>query len=221
MPTRMKAVVYGTLASGAQGWSVGINLAGPSGYPIGDPAINVAAQQLYADFLSAGWNTATTGALALASLAGTEAKVDGVRLYGYEGSASIAAVVGQSTGASVPGTGPTVMPPQVCLVATLLTGFAGRALNGRIYLPNQTGSMQTTGQTTRNVAQVAVSVANWLSLWRTRSYAGSPLTPVVLSSTAGLNDIQAVRVDNVLDTQRRRRDKVRPNLTGRAGLVVG
>lgn len=221
MPTHMKAVVYGTLASGVQGWSIGINLLGPSGYPVGDPAINAAAQQLYADFLSAGWSTATSGAVALAGLAGTEAKVDGVRLYGYSGNFTVAAVVGQSTGASVPGTGATVMPPQTALVCTLRTGLAGRARQGRIYLPHQVGGMTTGGQTSRNVGQVATSVANVLSLWRTRTYNGSNLVPIVAGATAGQLEVTAVTVDNVLDTQRRRRDKVKATTTGRAALVVG
>lgn len=216
-----KITIGGQLA-GAQRWSVGISLA-PQG--AGEPSMSPAqagafATQLFTDFNTTAWSTTTTGATALKDLLGTQGTLDKVRFYLY-GNQSQAQIIGESTNTAVAGTGSVKCPPQIALVATLLTGLAGASYRGRIYLPCLTYSADGSGNIATGIpALVATSLANFFSVVRTRTAGGANWIPAV-SGAAGSNPVSAVRVDNVLDTQRRRRDKIVPTARGAANVIVG
>lgn len=211
-------LVVGGLIQGVQGWSYGITL------DIGNSGTGADAQafavQAYTDFLTSAWNTTSPGAVALKSLMTSGDQVTGVRFYDYPALGSPARVVGASTAGSQAGTGSNYQAPQVAVVASLLTGLAGRSNRGRIYIPYTGGQVNATLRLSTTPSAIATTVANWLSLLRTRTYAGSPVTPIVASATGSRPQIQTVRVDNVLDTQRRRRDKILSTNTGSAALIV-
>lgn len=206
-----------------QRWSIGFSIV-QSGAVQTPTAVEMGtfAQQVYADWISAAWSTTTSGAQALAAIAGSASTVDQCRAYFYGGQQT-AIVVGSSSGAAVPGTTTRTQPGQVAIVASLLTGLAGRANRGRVYLPNGTVSTGADGNlATATLQGIANSIANFLSLVRTRSLGGSTVIPVVAGATTiGGPAITTVRVDSVADTQRRRRDQIAPTVTRTASLVVG
>jgi len=215
-------MVVGGVLVGAQRWSIGLSLDGNTVPP--DPvAMNVAAVQMFNDFNTAAWSASGTGLTPLKNLASAQATLDSVRLYYYPTGATQATLVGASTQAPVVGSGGISNPPQCALVVSLLTGFAGRKNRGRMYLPCLSDDVTAVGQLSTGRAQlVATTVANWLSLVRTRSVTtGGNSIPIVYSETAGNSAIASVRVDSLIDTQRRRRDKLTPTQTGAANLVVG
>lgn len=125
------------------------------------------------------------------------------------------------------GTGATrLLPNQCAMVVSLRSPFAGRNNRGRFYLPTTAGgltqantsqfaSTQTSGQ--------AAAVANFLSHMNGASFAnldGESLRPCV-SSRASSALISSVVVDSVIDTQRRRRNKVTPAVTSTDPILIG
>lgn len=222
--TRYRATFGGRLVA-AQRWSIGFSFTdGVEDAAVPDAATMAAlAQQLYADFISSAWSTTASPATPLSARIGSEGNLDQCRLYAYatEG-ATQAGTVGVSSGAAVAGTTSPIMPPQVAIVASLRTDFPGRSNRGRVYIPNRTAVLSTDGQVTASVCTaVATAVANFLSLARTRTVRGGNLVPIVDSSTAPDTEVTRVTVDSILDTQRRRRDKLVAATNASANLVVG
>ena len=213
-----RIVIGGTLG-GSQGWSIGITVQQDEA-PTPNQAQAYAAQA-YADFLSAAWNTSATGAAPIKNLVSTSGNVTGARVYFYPTGSTTASVSGVSTASPQGGVGTATNPPQTALVVSLLSGFPGRHNRGRIYLPLLTSGVDSNLRWSGNVQPVAVSIANWLSLVRTRALTDTPTAPIVGGATATNVAISTVRVDNVLDTQRRRRDKISATATGVASLIVG
>jgi hypothetical protein len=106
----------------------------------------------------------------------------------------------------LPGVGNSgVLPPQCAVVVSLLTAGFGRAFRGRVYVPTNGILMDATNlqlsaaQTTAE----ATAFGNYLSAMLLTSF-----TPVLVSRSRGASSpITHLRVDSVVDTQRRRRDK--------------
>lgn len=218
---KLKLTLGGKLV-GSQRWSVGFSFGPPDAAP-SPSALSALATQLFTDFNTSAWSATATAATPLRGIAGIGSTLDQARIYYYPGSSTVAAVIGQSSNAAVAGINSITQAPQTALVCSLLTGFAGRNNRGRIYLPALALSVGTTTGLMNgpDVQKVAVSVANFLSLAQTRSLGGATLLPIVGSPTAPPTAISAVRVDNVLDTQRRRRDNVVPDITGLATVIAG
>ena len=217
----LQITVGGRLA-GAQRWSMGFGfrLTPDGGLPSAE-ALTTLANQLFSDFNTTWFSTTTSGSLRLGAQMGTRSSFDSVRTYYTNAPGSPALVVGASTTASVAGTAGGNQPPQIAAVCTLLTGRAGRSYRGRVYVPINTGT-DTDGTFAASVAQAqAQACANFLSAAATRSLNGGVLIPCVTSATRAENTpITAVRVDNVLDTQRRRRDKIVATARPQSSLVI-
>lgn len=121
--------------------------------------------------------------------------------YGYDAS-GVLVDEGQHP-VSLPGSGTPGGYPQIAMVATLRTPGYGRAFRGRIYLP-YTRAGDTERLRNADVDAITTGLGTYLS---TFLLAGRP--PVVWSrSRADAYSVIRVTVDNVADTQRRRRDKV-------------
>lgn len=222
--TIYRATFGGRLVA-AQRWSIGFSFTDgvdDSAVPDQVTLANM-AQQMYADFIAQAWSTSTTPALPISARISTDGNLDQCRLYAYAStSLSAAGGVGVSSGAAVPGTSSPTMPPQVAMVASLLTPFPGRSNRGRVYIPNRTAVLSSDAQITASICTgVATAIANYLSLARTRTIRGGPMIPIVESSTSTDTEIVRVRVDSILDTQRRRRDKLVAVTQASANLVVG
>jgi len=119
-----------------------------------------------------------------------------VRAYAYNGG-NTAEFVATSAVTGTPGTGNTTGIDKMCCVATLLTGAAGRRARGRMYLP-ASGASLTNGQFTSGpLSDVATALQTHFDRFDGHA--------VVLSQVAGTaRPITAVRIDSLVDIQRRR-----------------
>lgn len=214
---------FGGVLAGAQRWSIGISFTTtPAPGGVDSVGMTALANNLFTAFNTNAWSTTASGSAQLKSIASSSANLDKVRTYYYPGSATVAAVVGESTQTSIPGTGGRTQPAQSAIVCSLLTGLAGRSNRGRVYLPNGTTPTDANGTfSTSLAAPIAQSLANFLSAIRTASAFGGTIVPIVDSSTGADYPITVVRCDNVTDTQRRRRDKITPTVTAAVSLIVG
>lgn len=120
-------------------------------------------------------------------------------------------VTGKQTGAaagavSLPGTATTVnCPPQDSCVISWTTATPTRAGRGRMYLPVFVAAALSGGLLS-TASQLIVAKAGY-NLWQ--SLIGAGLTPSIYSrSTKGTTVITGGNVGNIIDTQRRRRDKL-------------
>lgn len=99
--------------------------------------------------------------------------------------------------------------PQTALVASLQSGRPGRSFNGRIYWPALSGSIGATTLrlTTGATLLYAQATAALLTDVGNATDAAMQMTPVIASlATASQTEISSIRVGDILDTQRRRRD---------------
>lgn len=112
---------------------------------------------------------------------------------------------------AISGTDNPSKPYQVAVVASLLTGRPGRSYNGRLYWPAigaQIG-IATLRLTAAQTQAIADATATLLRAIATAAPVGAALVPVVVSHKLGTHqEVTSVRVGDVLDTQRRRRDSL-------------
>lgn len=115
----------------------------------------------------------------------------------------------------VAGTGSPTKPPQTAMVASLRTASATAAGRGRLYWPALGTAIDAT--TLRLASGAAQVVANDVASYLTQiaNQAKASLTPVSLvqfgvsvysPTKSSLTPVTNIRVGDVLDTQRRRRD---------------
>lgn len=216
---RVKVVMYGTMG-GAQSWSVGVNLtAGTAVIPVSQGALDTYAEGLWTDAKVAG------NARALLPYSFTSCLYSGIRAYLYQPGQARASQMGQSSSAAMAGTGAagSQHPNQSAVVATHLGSSLGRQNTGRVYLPLNAAGMVSDGTFIAAITPiVATAWANTLSAWNLRRLAGATLFAVTASSKTGnVTPITAVRVDNVYDTIRARRDKVIATSRSSIAVLVG
>ena len=116
------------------------------------------------------------------------------------------------SGGAISGTGSPSKPYQTSIVASLLTGFAGASNRGRLYWPALGAVIGTNLRlSTPTPAAFAEAMANYLTAIQgaISGVAGfSDSTLVVYSPTTGTKRVVTeISVGDVLDIQRRRRDK--------------
>jgi hypothetical protein len=105
-----------------------------------------------------------------------------------------------------PGTnGASFIPPQAAMVVSLETGLAGRKNRGRVYTPGQPQLIANGQLLGANVDHLATNVR--LFLHDCNSATVGPLSFNACIGTGDAPVITQVKVDSVVDTQRRRRDK--------------
>lgn len=109
------------------------------------------------------------------------------------------------------GTSAPNMPLQTAIVSSLKTGRPGRSYRGRLYWPCLSINLNATTLrvSTADIGEFATAVASWLHDTAILGQVHMPaLAPCVYSPTLGVaSEIITVSVGDVLDTQRRRRDK--------------
>lgn len=139
--------------------------------------------------------------------------VERVRAEARDGSSLLQAA--ESSGTAYTGTSVANQPAQVARVISLRTGRPGRSYRGRMYWPSLTavivpgtGKLDPTNQlaTLNNAIKMIKMVRDQAN---TIVGAGSDIQPVIYSSTLDLvTPVTKVQVGDVLDTQRRRRDRL-------------
>lgn len=201
-------VILSGLIGGVQTWSVGMSFGTSSGI--------VPGVSTYDDLLA--WATAI-GALngghifdsEIGVALGTITSIAKVRTetVAADGTLTDAAEFNQAP--AYFGSGTVHMPPQSAIVASLETGRPGRSFRGRIYWPAlgfpiqpNTGRIDITDATS-----IATSTATLLGDIASAAPGGAALIPVIASAKLGeQTPITSVAVGTVVDTQRRRRDKL-------------
>lgn len=134
-----------------------------------------------------------------------------VRMIGPDGKTIVQGLngsAGQGNGVSIS------MPNQCAVVASLLTGVPGARGRGRLYLPSLGVLVGTTGRIQPGtVGPLAASVQTLLNGLNTQVGAefDTDFTYVCVASGVGTGTnarVTTVRVGDVIDTQRRRRDAI-------------
>jgi hypothetical protein len=199
--------IEGTLANGAEVWSTSFACTDIDEVGISDPdVLTTWANDCLANFIpGTGWPGD------MRSLLGSAATVNKVRIYWYPTVASAAAAAGESSGASVAGSGTTVLPLQSALVYTLVTARPGRSYRGRMYWPVLTQAIPADGKLPTTSITLAARALSFVQMLETLSQEAplATMAPVVVSKAQNVvTEVTAVRVGNVVDTQRRRRDNL-------------
>lgn len=196
----------GTMYSGGEIWTTGF-YAGATGTDA--PAPTDAMAEMIADewetfFTAAGnlishqWKTATIKVTPIS--AAEVIDIPGIRSFSYA-----SAIAGPDPSGG--------FPPQCSAVATLVAGSGiGNGGKGRMFLPGVAGTIDNTG---RMATTTAVSLASGLATFFASVGASidNPGQPINAAKTAPITGflaqnriLTAVRVGNVFDTQRRRRN---------------
>lgn len=190
-------------APGLESWSVGIAYAGPEG----EVETDATGLQEWATGVAAYLGSATlTG---LMSMLSTSAGITGVRTYFYPGPGPAAAAGEALLATPRVGTGTISKPAQCAAVFTLLTGLAGRRYRGRFYWPWLGTGYQGSTMQGILITGTATDAAAMLNAMGAEAGGVVPLLPQVYSRAGDfLTPVSQVRVDNIVDTQRRRRDNL-------------
>ena len=196
----------GSMLGGSEEWQTGFYLGQAAG----------AAQvptQAYADVVRDAWKTwFTINGMVHQSYTFTQVKLARLGTDGkYDGSD---VVVSTPATAVVGAYGGSLMPPQIALVATLIAGSGkGLAGKGRMYLPGISAGLAANGHLDQTFCgTVATSLATFFNTINSsfeapgRAINASKGHEKLLGVGARNVPINGVRVGNVYDTQRRRRN---------------
>ena len=151
--------------------------------------------------------TATNGPLSMMS--STDAFTSLNAYYLPAGTAT--AALASTTAMTNAGTGARILPYQCALVISQRTVIPGRSGRGRNYLPVSTSAVLSGGQLAGGVGTaLATAAASWLTALAGLVLNGVNTTPVVASPLGSNTPAVVVKVvvDSIVDTQRRRRDKI-------------
>ena len=106
------------------------------------------------------------------------------------------------------GTGTNYKPYQSAIVASLRTGVPGGSHRGRMYWPGTAAVVGSNGLMS-GATSYAADVHEVLTLFQNTSMAYNEVRPAIYSSTQdSLTAVSSIRVGDVVDTQRRRRDNL-------------
>jgi hypothetical protein len=203
----VRCSLFGSMYSGAEIWSTGFYL----GLPEGDAT---APTEAFADVVLASWEdffTATNTSISF------NWKTHGVKLapLNTDGSTDTAGVVQKTYGTAIAGqNGGSGFPPQVSLVASLLAGLGTQPGDkGRMFIPGVASGLDSTGHATTGYNQtIATGLKTFFD-----DLNGSFETPgqlinashpsIVIGGPTPVNKlVTSIKVGNVYDTQRKRRN---------------
>jgi len=202
-----KLVLYGTLQT-TQTWSIGLGIIGMD---VEGATFTRISNWLTAMDTALGiwWNN---GGVGVGMMNPGSTKFLGAKVYDYTAGNSVANIVVDHV-FSTPKSGTSAanyLPTQTALVASLLSGQAGRHNRGRSYLPCGATAMSTGPKISTSVVDaVCQAHRDLLHNIEIIGYGSSTtLGAVILRNASTPVDIQSVKVDNEPDVQRRRADKV-------------
>lgn len=203
MVARNRVTISGTLGSAAdEAWSVSLHYQEQGGGAVTEQGLLTLWAQQAATYLQG----LIGGNGTLIDLAGGGTKANLVTVYAYGDTGP--AIASASAPCTFQGNGSAFKPPQCAVAFSLITGVPGASRRGRIYWP---AIGATIGATLRlaNVQATADQAAALVEGLGAVAAFAEPMQPVVYSPTLDVNTpIIAVRVGNVVDTQRRRRDRL-------------
>lgn len=130
------------------------------------------------------------------------------KLTGYQYQGGIkAATQAEITSVGLPNhTNALTLPNQISAVLSLRTGRPGRAYRGRMYVPVLACQMTANG--TANTTLLNLVADGLATSFGTINASGQGKVVIGSQTSGQWVQVTSVQVDNVLDTQRRRRDKL-------------
>lgn len=191
----------GSLGTTGERWSVGFT------YTLigGGAMLGQADMNLWAGY-AAGFSSSSSQNAILDDMS-PDCTFDTVRCYGY-GPTGGAIVSSIATVTPVVGTGTGRTPNQVARCLSLQTGVPGARARGRSYFP-ATGAVMVTGTRKSDPPSgYLTGIVAMLNRFKKIDAAGSEILELVVHSRVGniVTPVTGVRLGDVLDTQRRRRD---------------
>lgn len=205
-----KVTLMGTCFGGAEIWTTGfwLGTGGGGGGSFGEPT------QAEADAIKTAWQTFFTAtATGISSrYQTTDVKVSMVEANGT--SAPENTVYSTYATPINGGGGSTANPPQTALVATLLSARPrGYASKGRMYLPGVAYQVDGTGHIlSTSVASIVANLKTFFDALNAHAdipyqvILNSPLSAGIPGHPALAENVVGIRIGNVFDTQRRRRN---------------
>lgn len=207
-----RATIQGTFGGGVEEWSTGFYI----GYEGGDA--DMPTQQL-ADDVAAAWRNfmIAPGAQISGMWEATAVKLSSV---GTDGKSNAADTVYANFSAVTKGTASQHFPPQVSLVCTMHSTIArGVGSKGRMYLPGVAASIDGTGKIPAgfftgfnpplkaffNAVNASTATDNVVVL-ASHGSLNADGTPKVGGSAPIIKAVTGIKLGNVYDTQRRRRN---------------
>lgn len=197
----VKIVHGGLIFNSNQTWSVGFALR-TTASSLSQADCNGLATAANVLWLADVWTTGT----GIKVVVDTGATMTNTKVYWYPAGAHSAATSGFATNTSSSGTSTLKTVPQVACVVTLQTGNAGRGNRGRVYIPMVASQGLSSGRlSTTDTDLIANAVRTYIVGQNGLTQGSNTFTSIVAGGVGA--DITQVKVDNILDTQRRRRDK--------------
>ena len=210
----LRMVFAGTLPGG-EIWNIGLRtVTAPS-----DP-LPVTLQQI-ATAADAAFRAHWTGTGGMGSIASADTFYVDCTVYDMPGGAGHAVASAMTSPNPVAGGGGTqTLPDQNALVVTTETGLSGRSGHGRFYLPCTALSQLPAGRVSSvATGNVATAAAAFITALNSIAPTGFTMPAVGIQSLVRADypfPIVSVKVGDVVDTQRRRRDKLVENYTSHA-----
>lgn len=209
MPGRVHVRLEGTLGVGnPERWSIGVNYAAAGGSGQGSQAV---MQSLAADL--ANYLQTTTNAATAFSEMGADCRLTQVSTYGYNAFGPADAAGAALLSPARQGAGSTSKTFQTTRVISLQTGVPGARYRGRFYVPALSASISGSGVSTPPSGYLT-AWAQVLSQAETVWTGSAPIELGVYSEVAAVvTPVTQLRVGDVLDTQRRRRESITETYT--------
>lgn len=207
MVARNRMVLSGPLGTPeVERWSISLHFTGDGGGSILDPV----GLQTWANTAATYLSGADVELTALAQTMSTATGIDRVDIYGYAATGPAVAVAGADCAFS--GNGAIESPFQIAAVASLLTDRPGASYRGRMYWPAMGATVTTSGTFSEAPSLPAEFAEMLVALGNTDGFVTAILG--VYSPTVNVvTPVTSIRVGNVLDTQRRRRESVPESFT--------
>jgi hypothetical protein len=207
-----KVTISGTLPGGEE-WSINPNFVGPSG--TGGAVTLFSELQQWSDAIAAVGDLGPVPE-PIGELISSGASVNTIRVAAYQANGDIITVAETQLGTPGKGTTNVTKPLQTALVVSLLTGRPGRSYNGRLYLPALGAILDTaTARVPAFTVQAYLDGAKtMLQSIQTAQPDGAGMQLCVVSHKLEFQTpVTALRIGDVLDTQRRRRESLVENYT--------
>lgn len=183
-------VASGTYPAG-EVWSITLHTQGSPALPAAEAAFLAGINAAW----TAGWNARYSTQMSVTGTA--TASLDPTTGKQISRVADVLALPGTAAGEP--------LPAQCALVVSLRTALATRSGRGRFYLPAMNVAVMTGGHVA--AASITATVAGAKALFD--QLLGAGLQPVLLNSkTKATTVITSFDIGNIVDTQRRRRDKL-------------
>ena len=201
----VRIVTYGTLSAEPDIWNVVMHC-------LADTEPDASGLDEIAANVLAAWTAHIFSGTPGAQLS-TYCAMDGVKAYSLDAEGhALAMGLAVPDGGSPTGSAATGLPMQLAVCVSLNTARPGRSYQGRSYLAGLAGeAVSASGLLTEATTLIfANAFAAMMSEVNASTYAGGEgLTLGVLSKLkTNIQDITHVRVGNIVDTQRRRRNAV-------------